>query len=483
MNIAPLLSTDLHWDSGPEPAPLGQTPTLLAAGLGVLPEVALVHMTAVLGGLAGPHAWMGGALDERHRPALPLILLSGHPGRTRALEQMMVEPAIRFTDRRRADAMAYMPERFQSDETFPGSRVIMEQKRQFESLAERPLLGDESCETPRIILAQRQCRQPSLMITSPTPETYDEVRGSVFDEAPLVFDPAGNLICQALQPGKPQPLWRALLRRIVEGSRWGLDQPAGASSAPRLNAISRTLTPLLIHLGPDWLAPMLADPVVATVLETAILIDSPETVQSPHRPAIDYQAAREVALRYREAVGRVLQARVNTGGIGFQLKVLPPGLVEGQHEIEQRLDGLPPAIARHCWGLYDLPLRLLWASLVVDDPHGRHAPDHWVPGVLWTARWCVDRQVRLIGEALEAERRRKLLDAARLMFQKLLDLPQPCRLADLVRRFHCQQRERHMPVLELLDHEGGLSWDPHANQIQLLVRKLPERLAPATPSR
>src|SRR5690606_22973948 len=116
----------------------------------------------------------------------------------------------------------------------------------------------------------------------------------------------------------------------------------------------------------------------------------------------------------------------------------------------------------------DLPLRLLWTTLLLDDRKGKHVT-HFVPGVLQTARWSVERHIELVTESLETQQRREMEEAALAMLRKLGELQYlPCKFADLARKHRFQSRDLLEPVLRFLCDEGLASWDPEQNRIDLL---------------
>lgn len=99
----------------------------------------------------------------------------------------------------------------------------------------------------------------------------------------------------------------------------------------------------------------------------------------------------------------------------------------------------------------------------------QHSPEAspYLEGAIATAHWCVDQQIALIKTGLEEERLRQLQQSALVMVQKLKSMTTPAKFSDLARRYHIQSRELHLPILELLEQEGVLSWDSDARLIRL----------------
>jgi hypothetical protein len=460
----------------------GETPRYLAAGLGMRPEPVLTYLASTLGGLAGPFARMDGFLGESHSPALPLILAVRHPGRARHLEQLAVEPVTHFNDWRRRHTQALFPDMFEKHHAFQGSKVKQVHLGLLDALDNELGVGDKIASNRTTLLHYRQNHQPSVMLTAPDPRTFDELRGSVFDENPLIVDTGGRLVRNAIQPHPRQKDWQALLERIVEGARGGIDQPAGPGGLDTLSSARRTRTPFLFHLPAELTAQTLLHPASANLLEVGVLLPTERIAGRLTPTAANYQQARQLLGRYQDAVNRVLWSRLDNSGVVLAL-IQPIGeLIEGQDELEDRLDDLPSHIRRYCGGLYGLPLRLLWTALVLDDPKARNARA-LVPGVLQTARWCIESQITLITEALEAEQRRELEAAAVKMLEKLIKLRLPCKMAELQRKYHHQRKELLEPALVFLRDEGLATWDPQQNRIDLLpCGSPPEWLAALAPS-
>ena len=455
----------------------GTTPRFLAAGQRVRPELLLTTMASTLGGLAGPFARMSGFFGERHAPAIPLVLVTGHPGRARHLEQLIIEPATRFDNWNRRKAQALDPQLFDEQHLLQGCRVRQAQlSLMAESEGDYPN-NDSIARDRAILLRHRQNRQPVVMLTSPDPKTFDQVRGSVFDECPLIYDGGGRLIRNAILPNPQQANWQHLLERILAGASQGVDQPAGSSDVETLNSTRRTRTPFFIQLPSELAGRALLHPVTANLFEVGVMVPT-ETVAGRLNPSKEnYSTSRHAAANYQRAVNEVLWSRLDNSGVALSLENPIPALIEGQEALEDMLDNLPSIIKRYCGGLYGLPLRLLWTALLLDDPRAKN-PTFFIPGVLATARWCIDRQVALIRDALETEKRRELEEAAVVMLRKLGDLGRPCKLGDLQRKYHDKLREQLEPVLCFLVEQGLVTWDPLQNQIELRLPDIrPEWLA------
>jgi len=455
-------------ESAPQWKVFGATPRYLAAGLRVRPELLLTYLASVLGGLAGPFARMSGFFGERHAPAIPLTLAVGHAGRARHLQQLAVEPALRFDDWSRRKVQALDPKWFEEHHRFEGCRVRQAQLGLMEEL-ERDIPDQDRVAGDRnTLLRHQQNLQPLVMLTSPDPKGFDQIRGSVSDECPLIFDGGGRLIRNSVLPHRKQSEWQQLLERIVAGAHQGVDQPAGTSGVETLNSTRRTRTPFLFHLPRELAGMALLHPATADLFEVGLLVPT-ETISSHLIPSEENHAtARQCLGRYQNAVNEVLWSRLDNSGVALSLAKPMPELIEGQDELEDRLDSLPSMVRRYCGGLYGLPLRLLWTALLIDDPKARNV-DRYVAGVLATARWCIDRQVGLIREALETEKRRELEEAAVVMWRKLCELGRPCKLGDLQRKYHGQRRDRLEPVLLFLAEQGLATWDPQQNQIELCL--------------
>lgn len=457
--------SDPQWDT------FGSTPRYLAAGLGVRPELMLLYMGSTLGGLAGTVARFGGFFGERHAPAIPLTLAVAHAGRAQGLQQLAVEPAVWFDDWKRRKVQAFEPKWFDEHHRFQGCSVRQAHLGLMEELDKE--FADEARirADRRILLRHQQNRQPVLMMTSPDPKTFDQVRGSVFDESPLIFDGGGRLIRNAILPHPKQSDWQQLLERIIAGARDGVDQLAGHSGAETLNATRRTRTPYLIHLPQELCATALFHPASANLFEVGLVVPTERVNGRLRQTESHYASARQALGRYQDAMNEVLWSRIDNSGVSLSLVKPLPELINGQDELEDLLDCLPAIVRRYCGGLHGLVPRLLWTALLLDDPKANNAVQ-FVPSVLATARWCIDRQVGLIREALEAEKRRELEEAAVVMWRKLCDLGRPCKLGDLQRKYHGKRREELEPVLLFLVEQDLITWHPLRNQIELRLSEI-----------
>jgi len=446
----------------------GETPRYIAAGLRIRPELVLAYATSVLGGLAGAFARLDGFLGERHHPALPLVLADRHPSKARSLCRLATEPVLHYSDWERRKVQALDPELFQLHHSQRGAAVSQSNLRLLEALGQS--FGDENAIAAERsdLLRHRLNYQPSVMLSSPEPGTFDALRGSVVDEHPLIVDTGGRLIRNAVQPHPKQREWQALLERITEGARDGIDLCAGEGSPETLSKVRRFRSPFLIHLPHELVGHALLHPVAANLFEVGVLLPTEGIDGSLVWSDTNFEIARKVVGKYRDALNEVLWARRDNSGVAYTAARPIPELIEGQDKLHDRIDGLPSEVRRYCAGLIDLPLRLLWTALLLDDRKGRNVAQS-VPGVLQTARWCVERHIELVTETLEAVRRRELEEAAVLMLRKLAELQHlPCKFADLARKYRFQSREVLEPILGFLCGEGLTFWDPAQNRIDLV---------------
>ena len=445
----------------------GATPRFIAAGLRLRPELTLAHMASTLGGLSGPFARMTGFLGEYHHPAVPMVLAVSHPGRARHLEQITIEPALYFDEWKRRKSQALDPTHFHQHHGYEASVMRQENIGLLNALDSSFKDADKIAAAETTLLRHRQQSQPSVMLTAPDPKTFDQVRGAVFDESPLVVDTGGRFIRNATLPHPEQRSWQYLLERIVEGARGGIDQLVGASSPDTLSKVRRTRTPFLVHLPSELSGHALLHPSSANLFEVALLLPTSGINGSLVPSKANFQFARQAVDRYGKALNHVLWSRMDNSGVAFALTQPIPQLLEGQDELHDQIDRLPSAVRRYCGGLANLPLRLLWTCLLLDDPQAKSV-QRFVPGALQAARWCIDHQIELVTTALEAEERREQEEAAALMLRKLGEISVlPCKFADIARKYRHQRRELLEPTLQFLCEEKLVSWNPDLNQIDL----------------
>jgi hypothetical protein len=461
---------------GPDWGLYGHTVKCLSAGADVRPELLLTYMCSVLGGLAGPSSRLAGLLGEAHRPAQSLILCSTNPGVARTLEQLAVEPVNFINDSGRRSSQILDPAFYDEANRAPMSKVSTALKTLNSTAEGSDMDARDAPEAQRTLFKRRQDYQPSVMITSPRPETFDKLRGSVFDEHAFVFDPGATLIRNSIQTHPDSKKWRELFAKIVEGARGGIDLPAGSHRGEVLNDVLRTRTPFLQHLEQGLVGEMILHPVGACALEVAALLPAERfrcSVSPQH-----LMRAKEALRDYRGAMHGILNSRRDNSGAVLELMQPDVAFNRGVCEFEDKLDGLPFNIQRFCLGLYGLPHRLLWTALVLDDPKARSA-SRFVPGVLAAANWCVDQQVQLIRTALAKHERQRLLEAAAEMYTKIAERA-PCKKWDVFRGYNDQRKSSHEPVLEFLCAESLVS--KNGSRLELTDEKLPFWLAARCPT-
>lgn len=93
------------------------------------------------------------------------------------------------------------------------------------------------------------------------------------------------------------------------------------------------------------------------------------------------------------------------------------------------------------------------------------------------------KAVERIQEVLEDERLRSLRAATATMWRKLHSLSLPCRLSDLLRKYHRQRKELLLPVLEFLREEQIVRCDNRHGGIELVPdHPMPPWLGPRASS-
>jgi hypothetical protein len=439
----------------------------LALAMGLRPEPLWTYLASVLGGLGGPFAKIHGLLGEALDPSIPLILSVQHPGRARHLQQLALGPAINFNDWRRRHMAALDPVWYAEDLSSLSKGIRQYHAGLVELLQHPDGWGDDIAQHRRKLLEIRQNYQPSLLLSSPTPETFDKIRATVMDASPLITDPGGDVIRRCLYPGKDRQSWIDMMAKLVAGARGGFDETTAnpASGPPSMGGALRQRTPFVIHLPHELAGLTLCDPHTANLLEVAVLIPT-ETIDTEFDPQ-NLADAKSALLRYHRAIEEVLWARTDNGGVNFSIERWSGEFGRGCRQLEEKIDSQPSEVRRLCGGLHDLPHRLLFAGLLLRDSSHRGVED-LVPGVLLTADWCVNQQISLIREALREQERRSLLDAAIAMVKKLEELPRPCKLSELLRKYHHQSKELHLPILTFLSEQGAIDWKPATNEIRLI---------------
>ncbi|MFT5471227.1 MAG: hypothetical protein ACI8UO_006360 [Verrucomicrobiales bacterium] len=454
----------------------GPTIKWLSVGAGIRPELLLTYMGSVLGGLAGPFSRLTGLFGEAHRPAQSLILTSTNPGVARTLQQLAVEPVNFINDSSRRSSQVLDPTFYEEANGAVMSKVKTALKNLSSTAEGSHLDAQEAPEARQTLLNRRQDYQPSVMITSPRPETFDKLRGSVFDEHAFIFDPGATLIRNSMQTHPKSKEWRELFAKVVEGARGGIDLPVGPHRGEVLNDVLRTRTPFLQHLNQQLMGEMILHPAGSSALEVAVLLPA-ERVRCSHSPQ-HLMRAKEALRDYRGAMHGILNSRRDNSGVVLELTQPDIAFNQGVCEFEDKLDGLPSNLQRFCFGLYGLPHRLLWTALVLDDPKARSA-SRFVPGVLAAANWCVNRQVQLIRTALTEQERQRLLEAAAEMYTKIAERA-PCKKWDVFRGYNDQRKSSHEPVLEFLCAESLVS--KNGSRLELTDEKLPFWLAARCPT-
>lgn len=438
----------------------------LAVAFRVRPELLLTYLTSAIGGVSGSQSRLAGGNGEFYSPALPMILAVRHPGVALKLQTLAIEPAQRFDDSRRHSAHAIIPEKY---EEFTCTPLSPRQNSHLEIANSTDPLSARQIRTLELL---KTVYEPALLITAPEPSSFSAVAAGVFDNSPLVFDPGGRVIRKAIQAGPKQKAWAELLETLGAGARGGADLIRERSDS--YHRLQRLHSPFLLHLPAELMGAALHHPSSADLMECAVTVPT-ERISSENLPPRETHTNLEGALSdLNGLIQDVLWARLSSSGVSSKPKQLPPEWDEHLEYIESRIDALPSHIRRFCGGLYGLPQRFLWTVLAMEEPEDpgltkQHSPEAspYLEGAIATAHWCVDQQIALIKTGLEEERLRQLQQSALVMVQKLKSMTTPAKFSDLARRYHIQSRELHLPILELLEQEGVLSWDSDARLIRL----------------
>jgi hypothetical protein len=388
-----------------------------------------------------------------------MILVTRHPGRARALEQLAVEPVIGGNDGNRSKSQALDPDLFEQHHEQPLSsfggaheEILAQNESGFP-------IGDKIADARRQLGRYRQWLQPSMLGVSPRPDTFDVLRGSTFDGSPFLFDPGGNIIINALGSDKNSSKWQEMLLTVIEGARRGIDLPKGPHRGKSLNNVLCARTPFLIHLDESRIGDLMLHPIVNRLLEVAILIPT-APVGRWMKPAF-YSEASKARSRYLKVVTGILKKRSDNTGLEI-VAPFDPDLLDGMQRLETSLDRLPERVRRHCNGLYDLPFRLMWTAMALDGKAA--APRALTQGVLLAANWCANQQIALIKETLETNGERRLISEAIAIFERLQRLA-PCTMRDRLRTFSNQTRAVHEPAVNLLCDRGVVHRD--GNRLEL----------------
>ncbi len=416
----------------------------LGAATGTSPELATLAAASLLGGIAGPETAILGSADNPISPAFNLIVVGHDDAGWQRLQRLLLAPIESLQSRLREMSRAVKPDRLLAA---ADGRGFKDETAVLFSAVGREFNDDLPSTLTQNLRASRALRLPSVLLTSPDPDTFIKGIAEILDRQVSLVYPTGRLF-EELGRMSPSRAWLDLLGKIVnalDGHDDHFDKIHPNEGYGRLAIFKATLMMTCSH-SQVVQAMGGTNPDVQRLMQQ-ILVVRPSFRQPD--PISDREQLRGGFGRYTHVAGEMLSSR--RGREGFQFKVKKPDyelLMEYTSYLQStlpRLVGVP-----NCDWVLDLPWKLAWTMMSLE---GLKTGDCCVPYAIHVAN-CV------IGEhaTFSREEGRKLKlqaeeSARRVLLGKLEKLG-PCTFRELSRTFRIQRKAIYEPVLEGLVSDG-----------------------------
>ena len=418
----------------------------LAASTGTSPESAALSSAALLGGIAGPDAHILGPADNPVGPNFNLLVTGGEDASWQRLQQLILGPVESLQARLRVMSRAVHPERVAEIENRRGAKNITQELhaavgREFpdNGLPLGPLDG---------LRANVALRQPSVLLSSPSPEIFKQGVEEVLDRHVLITYTAG-LLFEELARLAPSRQWLDLLKTIVaalDGHDDRFERTHTNEGYGRLAALRATL--LMTCKESQAVQAMGSSNSEVQRLLSQCLVLRPRFGTPAVSESREYLRGGFGA--YTAAATDVLSSRRSGDGVQFKVTDADYELLVGYTAYLQSVLPKVQSLPQQAWAL-DLPWKISWAMMVLK---GKMEPGDWcVPYAIHVAHTAL-----LEHSAFSRQEHKKLQDreeerARLVMLNKLAKLG-PCQLRQLLRTFKVQRKALYEPVLDGLISEG-----------------------------
>lgn len=428
----------------------GRTVQYLAASCKVRPEAMLAYVTSALGNIFGPSAAMKDVAGRSAPPSLSLSLVARHPSRAE-LMALSVMPPILDLQQRKSNSVAGKFWEFFDYRKPHEVPCELEPAKPIGGIRLGRGEDPRSATQHEVDYVKEGLRyRKTLVMTSPSPRAFERLRAELDQGVGLVFDPSGRLLEKAASssPGNSAD-WQNLLDKILSARGFGFDED-DLEDSTLFSTHPPIRLSLLSHLSPELLEINWQSNSTRKLVASSIIV--------PTAPIQPYPF--ETVRLARVAHSRIAKVVEDFGRSGQQAPVFTCENVSGEFQeavdrFEERIESLPTRLRIRCSGLVGLPLKLYWASQILDgedlDPHSSVSR-----GAIESARWCLDQHLAILRQYDSLLEERELIRQARPILEKLL-VKAPCTYRDIYRGRNSQRRSEIEPVIDFLSREGIVS--------------------------
>ena len=418
----------------------------LAAATGTSSNLVGLAISSILGGLAGPSAFVEGPLGEPLHPGFNLLVADNEPnwhqvqrvllGSVEALQRQLREIGQIYNE----DSMARKP--FEN-----GSRNLSREisgcfYKHLDPASPVAALLDQA--RPGLAL-----RLPSMVMNSPTPESFAAGIKEILDREVAVYYPHGVLF-EEIAKLSPSRRWHQFLGQLVQAME-GSDvsfQPIRENSG--FGSLSLLRARLLMTCDASHVRVALAsnNNDVQRFLRQCVIVRPKQWSAAPSTRPIELKGGYS---SYASAVRNVMASR--RCGRSAQLTVDTAGYdILCQYGEFLRAKAATMDLPGHLW-IMNLHWKLMWSMKVLYPG----AADITSASLAVHFGHCaISEHLALVSEEREMHETRAAEKAKEIMLSKLRELGDVT-VRDLLRTYNNQRKDLHLPVLEGLIQQGMIT--------------------------
>ena len=416
----------------------------LAAATGTSCNLVGLAISSILGGLAGPTAFVEGPLGEPLHPGFNLIIADNDPNWHQL--QRVVLGAVESLQRQLREIGQISTEDSITRKPFEdGNRNLGKEIREcFDKHMDQasPVAAILDHARPGLAL-----RLPSMVMNSPTPESFAAGIEEILDREVAVYYPHGGLF-QEIAKLSPSRRWHQFLGQLVqalEGSDASF-QPICENSG--FGSLSMLRARLLMTCNASHIRVALAsnNSDVQRFLNQCLIIRPKRWSAAPSIRPLELKG---VYSSYASAVKNVMANR--RCGQSAQLTVDAAGYdILSQYSDFLRAKAASIDLPGHPWIIMDLHWKLMWSMKVL---YPRAADIAAAAIAVHLGHCAINEHLALVSEERQMHETQAAEKARKIMLSKLRELGDVT-VRDLLRTYNNQRKDLHLPVLEGLIQQG-----------------------------
>lgn len=418
----------------------------LAAATGTNDSLAGLAISSILGGLAGPTAFVEGPLGEPLHPGFNLLVANNDPNWHQL--QRVVLGAVESLQRELREIGQISTEESMTWKPFEdGNRNLGKEIREcfYKHLdSDSPVAALLDHGRPGLAL-----RLPSMVMNSPTPESFAAGIEEILDREVAVYYPHGGLF-EEIAKLSPSRRWHQFLGQLVQAME-GSDvsfQPIRENSG--FGSLSTLRVRLLMTCDASHVRVALAsnNSDVQRFLRQCVIVRPKPLSATPSTRPIELKGGYS---SYASAVRNVMASR--RCGQSSLLPVDTAGYdILSQYSDFLRAKAATMDLPGHPWTM-DLHWKLMWSMKVLYPG----AADSKSASLAVHFGHCAIREhLALVSEEREMHETQAAEKAQERMLSKLRELGDVT-VRDLLRTYNNQRRDLHLPVLEGLIQQGRIT--------------------------